>query len=168
MIVEKATERDVRFVVGHLRELDKRELLATGCVLAELPTRIAVDAAFAFVAIEDDWMPVAVWGLMSQRKGVGTGFAFGTERWGKALPAMMRHIRSWVLPCLLATGFHRVECAALAHRKDVARFLALIGAQPEAVLRQWGINGEDFVSYRWLADEHRAATQTASDQHVSH
>jgi hypothetical protein len=152
--------------VSNLRELDRRELLATGCVLDELPARVMHGSEFVFVAVDEWQIPQAIWGLMTQRKGVGTGFAFGTDHWGRALPAIMRNIRRFVLPYLLQSGIHRVECAALAHRHDVERFLALMGAQPEAVLRQWGVNGEDFVSYRWLADEHRAATQT--DRHVSH
>ena len=168
MIVETPSERDIRFVLQHLRELDRRELLATGCVLEELPARILHGSVFAFCAVDDGMMPQAVWGLMAQRQGVGTGFAFGTKHWGKALPAILKNIRRFVLPFLVQQGFHRVECLALAHRKDVERFLELIGAYPEAVLHQWGAGGEDFVSYRWLADEYRAEKPAAVDRHVAH
>jgi hypothetical protein len=106
--------------------------------------------------------------MMPSRKGVGAGFAFGTDHWGKALPAMMRHIRDFVLPFLLKHGYHRVECQALSHRRDVERFLELIGAHPEATLHQWGAGGEDFTSYRWLADEYRSQTNKTIDRHVSH
>ena len=156
MFVDTPTERDLRFVLENLRELDKRELLATGCVLEQLPQIILANNVFCFCAVDASMMPHAVWGLMAQRKGVGTGFAFGTKHWGRALPVMMKNIKRWVLPFLLQKGYHRVECVALAHRKDVERFLEMIGAYPEATLRQWGSGGEDFVSYRWLADEHRA------------
>lgn len=166
MNIERPTMRQLRFVVQNMRELDRRELTATGADLDAMPGRILQSAAFVFTAVDDVGMPHAVWGLIRQRQGVGVGFAFGTKQWGRALPAVMRNIRHFVLPYLLTNNYHRVECAALAHRADVARFLSLIGAQPEAVLRSWGTGGEDFVLYRWLADEHRAATQT--DEHVRH
>jgi hypothetical protein len=53
-----------------------------------------------------------------------------------------------------------------AWRTDIARFMTLIGAQPEAVLRGYGVHGEDFISYRWLADEH--GSTLAEEHHATH
>lgn len=167
MIVEPATEQCLKFIVGRLRQVDRRELAAGGMSIDTLPERAMELSVMAFCAIDRYGLPQAAWGLCPLRKGVANGWAFGTEHWGRALPTLVRHIRRFWVPWVLQNGIHRIECSALAYRKDVERFLALIGAQPEAVLRQWGINGEDFVSYRWLADEHRASTQTA-DRHVAH
>jgi len=166
MEVQPASERALQFIIARLRDLDKRELIATGATLADLPTIIMEHSVFAFCAVDQLGLPQAAWGMSYQRHGVGAGWAFGTNHWGKALPCMVRNIRHWVLPYLLRMNFHRVEASALAHRKDVERFMRLIGAQPEAVLRQWGGGGEDFTLYRWLADEHRASTAYA--RHVSH
>lgn len=147
----------MHFVLDHLRELDARELQATGADLLRLPDHIMRYRIFVFCAYDFNDGPLSIWGMTRQRRGVGSGFAFGTDRWGKALPVMVRQIRNFVLPYLVTSGFHRVEAAALAHRTDVTRFMALIGAQPEAVLRGWGTGGEDFISYRWLADEYRGS-----------
>jgi hypothetical protein len=168
MIVQQPTDMDIQFVVQNMRELDRRELLATGCDLDLLPFRILHGNVFCFVAVDGWHMPHAVWGMMHARKGVGVGFAFGTPSWGRALPAIVKNIRRFVLPFLLQNGYHRVECSALAHRRDVERFLELIGAYPEATLQQWGANGEDFTTYRWLADEYRAETCSTVDRHVAH
>jgi hypothetical protein len=170
MIVEQPTEQDIRFVVNNMRDLDRRELTATGCDFDALPQRILQGNVFCFCAVDDFMMPHAVWGLqVGARKGVGHGFAFGTKHWGKALPVVVKHIKGFVLPFLVQNGFHRVECLALAHRKDVERFLELIGAYPEAQLSQWGAGGEDFTSYRWLADEYRSQKRSAAhDRHISH
>ena len=167
MRVDRPSERDIKFVLSNLRELDRHELDATGCVFEQLPRLLLERSAFVFVAVDDFMMPQAIWGLMPTRHGVGNGYAFGTANWGRALPAIMRNIKRFVLPYLMQHGFHRVECLALAHRKDVARFLAMIGAQPEAVMRQWGTHGEDFTAYRWLADEYRARAQD-QDRHAAH
>jgi hypothetical protein len=154
------------YVVEHLRDLDRRELAAMQCDLRSLPGHIISKNIFAFCALDRRNVPVAAWGMLEQRKGVGAGFAFGTDRWGKALPTIVHNMRGFVLPFLASNGYHRVECAALAHRHDVRRFLALIGAKPEATMQQSGINGEDFVLYRWLADEYVSAR--SGDRHVSH
>jgi hypothetical protein len=169
MRVEHATVHDVRFVVQNMRELDRRELTATGCDFDTLPERIMAGSVFVFAAIDDFQMPHAIWGMQAGgRQGIGHGFAFGTRLWGKALPAILKNIKRFVLPFLLQQDFHRVECLALSHRKDVEKFLELIGAYPEARLRQWGAGGEDFTSYRWLADEYRAEKHPTFDRHVSH
>jgi hypothetical protein len=81
---------------------------------------------------------------------------------------MVRHIRRFVLPFLKAGNYHRVEALALSHRQDVARFMSLIGAEPEAVLRAFGKGGEDFISYRWLADEYEHRTSQTEDSHAAH
>jgi hypothetical protein len=167
VIVEPATVQSLKFIVGRLRELDRREVIAAGMTLDTLPERALGLSVMAFCAIDRYGLPQAAWGLCLPRKGVANGWAFGTEHWGRALPTLMRHIRRFWVPWVLDQGIHRIECSALAHRKDVERFLALIGARPEAVLQQWGVNGEDFVSYRWLADEFRAATHQTDDRHIA-
>jgi hypothetical protein len=109
---------------------------------------------FAFCAVDYELGPIAIWGMTSRRSGVGAGFAFGTDNWGKALRPMTRNIRDFVLPFLLDNSFHRVEAAALAWREDVARFMTMIGAKSEGYLRGYGSGMEDFISYRWLAYEY--------------
>src|SRR5262245_40388026 len=109
MTTEKPSEHDIRFVLRHLRELDRRELLAAGCDLEALPARSLAGSVFCFCAVDGAYLPQAVWGMMEQRKGVGTGFAFGTRHWGKALPAIMKNIKRFVLPFLHTHGYHRVE-----------------------------------------------------------
>jgi hypothetical protein len=154
--------------VSNLREADKRELLAAGANLELLPVHIMIGSAFCFCAIDSLSIPHAIWGLMSARKGVGNAFAFGTKHWGKALPAIVRNVKRFALPLVLQNDYHRIECVALAHRKDVERFLKLLGGSREALMRQWGVGGEDFVLYRWLADEHRAQTHATHDKYVAH
>lgn len=164
--VKQATFGDIVFVLEHLRDADARELAAMECDKTQLPRMIMEGNVFAFTATDESRKPCAVWGMLHTRKGVGAGFAFGTDQWGRALMAMVHNMRQFVLPTLLLVGYHRVECAAMAHREDIARFLALIGARPEAFMHQTGANGEDFVLYRWLADEYRSARE--APRHVSH
>lgn len=161
----------IRAVLAALREIDAREMAACAIDLDKLPAIIMRHKVFAFCAYSMEDGPVAIWGMVQRRPGVGAGFAFGTDRWVTALIPMLRQIRGFVLPFLVASDYHRVEAAALAFRFDVASFMELIGAEAEGTLQGYGTAGEDFISYRWLADEYcqpRTAFTEADRSYASH
>jgi RimJ/RimL family protein N-acetyltransferase len=144
----------IRAVLNNLRSEDAQEMAACDTDLARLPDVLMRHKVFAFCAYNFELGPVAIWGTILRRPGVGAGFAFGTEHWGKALLPMLHQIHQFVLPFLVQAGIHRVEAIAMARREDVGRFMELIGAEPEGLLRGYGTEREDFISYRWLADEY--------------
>lgn len=173
MINIVSADRDMlRYLLHHLRDLDRYEMQACEADLRHMQHEIMRRKVFAFCATDLHHLPIAAWGMLRWRQGVGAGFAFGTDRWGEALLPMVKQIRLFVLPFLLHNGFHRVEARALTHRQDVARFMSLIGACAEGVMRGYGVNGEDFTSYRWLANEHRSegrsSGQTVLHAHTAH
>jgi hypothetical protein len=151
-------------VLANLRTSDAKEMAAAGTNTSILPDFIMQNGVFCFCA--RDPRPIAVWGVVKNRPGVGAGFAFGTDQWPRAVIPMLRQIRGFVLPFLIDCGFHRIEAAALASRSDVAALMSLIHAEPESVLRGYGTGGEDFISYRWLADEYSATKSTKTAQHL--
>jgi hypothetical protein len=156
--VEIATIKALRYIAENLREQDRTELSATAVsdnLTSYLSEKIMAHAEMAFVTFNERGVPMTAWGLVPQWPGVGSAFAFGTNDWGRALGAMTRNVRRFMIPFVLDNGYHRIECRALAHREDVGRWIALFGAKQEAVLRSSGRRGEDFVLYRWLSDEHR-------------
>ena len=165
-----AERGSIQAVLTNLRSIDRDEMGAAGVDIETLPNIIMRHKVFAFCAFDYDTGPIAIWGVAHRRAGVGAGFAFGTDQWGRVLLPMLRQIRGFVLPYLVEAGYHRVEAAALTRRDDVARFMDLIGAEPEAVLRGYGTGGEDFTAYRWLSDEYSGATAThpTQDRHAAH
>jgi hypothetical protein len=161
----------IRAVLANLRQDDMLEMTACEVDFDKMPDIIMRHKVFVFGAFTYDLGPIAIWGLAHRRSGVGAGFAFGTDNWGVALRPMLHQIRRFVLPFLVQAGYHRVEAAALSRRHDVARFMSLIGAEPEGVLHGYGSNGEAFTSYRWLADEYkiqRAEHTTEAYGHATH
>jgi len=162
--ITAADRSQIRSVLASLRIADAEEMAAAGTDLTILPGFIIQNRVFCFCA--SDALPIAVWGMVKCRDGVGAGFAFGTPQWPRAVIPMLRQIRGFVLPFLIDRGFHRVEAAALASRDDVAALMSLIGAEPEGILRGYGTSGEDFISYRWLADEHGATRPARTTQHL--
>jgi RimJ/RimL family protein N-acetyltransferase len=153
-------------VVANLRAIDRAELEACEADLQHLPREIMSRRIFAFCACCFDAGPIAAWGMLHCRSGVGAAFAFGTDQWGRALLPIVRQIKQFAEPYAREIGYHRIEARALAWREDVARFMQLIGAQPEGLMRGFGCNGEDFVSYRWLANEHRSERRAARALHT--
>jgi hypothetical protein len=156
--VEIATVSALRHIAQNLREIDRVELSCTSPTdnpAEYLPDRIFAYAKWAFVTRDENRVALTAWGLVPMYPGVGAAFAFGTADWGRALWTMTRHVRRVMIPLVLDHGYHRIECRALASRDDVSRWIALFGAEREAVLRSSGKRGEDFVLYRWLSDERR-------------
>ena len=169
--IVNADRTQVRYVLHSLRHMDALEMRAAGVDPVGLADVLMRHKVFCFVACDEVEGPIAVWGMIERRAGVGAGFAFGTSLWYKAVIPMLRQIRGFVIPFLRFEGYHRVEAAALAGRDDVASLMHLIGARPEARLRCYGTSGEDFISYRWLADEHARHTEDEEEaigSHASH
>jgi len=155
--ITPATFDAVSYIARNLRQIDYVELAATSLVEDPAPLladRVMSYSAMAFIAL-DGREPVSCWGLIPSWPGVGTAYAFGTDRWGCALLAMTKHVSRFMLPLLLDNGYHRIECRSLARRDDTRRWLTMFGAEAEAVLRSSGKRGEDFVLYRWLRNDHR-------------
>ena len=166
-----ADRGQIRWVLENIRAIDALEIAAAGVDFTHMPDILMRHKVFCFTACDEDLGPIAVWGMIERRQGVGAGFAFGTDNWRRAVLPMVRQIRGFVIPFLHSNGYHRVEAAALAGRDDVAALMHLIGARPEARLRGYGISGEDFISYRWLADEHacnRDAQAQTDSAHTAH
>jgi hypothetical protein len=165
--IEWATRDAVDHVAHHLRALDLLELSAMSGYddpVPHLANRVMENSLMAFVAYWNA-VPVSVWGLVPMWRGVGTAFAFGTDDWGKVLLPMTKHVRGFMMRFLLENGYHRIECRSLASRPDVGRWLALFDAEEEAVLRGSGARGEDFILYRWLKHERRAAEIANTTSH---
>jgi hypothetical protein len=165
--IEVATFEALDYIARRLREQDRIELAATSLSndpATFLADRVMAHSVLAFVA-RNDRAPVSAWGMVPLWPGVGSAFAFGTDDWGQVLWPMTKHIRRFIMRFLLDHGYHRIECRALATRQDVGRWVALFGAEQEAVLRSSGKRGEDFILYRWLSDEHRPAGQAGAPGH---
>jgi hypothetical protein len=167
--IVNADRSQIRFVLDNVRMVDALEIAAAGIDVLHMPDVLMRHKVFCYAACHEECGPVAIWGMINRRQGVGAGFAFGTDEWPRAVIPMVRQIRHFVIPFLIDTGYHRVEAAALAGRDDVASLMHLIGAKPEGRLRGYGTSGEDFISYRWLHGRRRdRETARAQDQHVTH
>ena len=161
----------VQAVIDNLRAADAEEMAACGTDMDSLAHMLMRHSQFAFCAWDYDCGPISVWGAVLKRPGVCTAYAFGTDEWPRAVLPMVRQIRGFIMPYLVEAGVHRVDAVAMLKRNDVKRFMRLLGAKSEGVLTGYGTEGEAFVSYRWLSNEHggyRAAETKADGAYTAH
>lgn len=169
--ISNADRGMLQAVLDNLRAADREEMTAAGVEIAHLAGMLMRHKLFAFCAWSYERGPISAWGLVQKRQGVGAAFAFGTDDWGQAVLPMVRQICGFAIPYLLAIGIHRVEAVAMRKRTDIKRFMKLLGARSEGILSSYGIEGEDFVSYRWLSDEYvcdRAEKTQADSAYTAH
>lgn len=140
----------LRHIARNLRERDREELFATRW--DEDPETLALDTYncgdFQWIATLDG-EPVAVVGAAPAWPGFWTVFAYGTDKWPKVLVTLTRHVRRFIYPALWNSGARRVQCHALSTHEDARKWLTFLGAREEAVLDNFGKNGETFIQYLW-------------------
>jgi hypothetical protein len=149
--IEFGTVATLSHIAENLRREDFAEIAAMSAAKDPsmfLAAKIMGNASEVYVARREN--PIAAWGYVELWPHVASCFAFGTNDWGLVVGAVTRHVRKYMFPRVIAAGYHRMECRALACREDVARWVSLLGGEPEAVLRKAGKDGEDFIIYRWI------------------
>lgn len=152
--IAPATLRDVAFVTANLRPRDRREIAAS----AELSCR--VEAAVIAVEASRGWcwtakiggQPVAAFGVAETSPltpHIRTAWAFGTDRFRRAVPAISRFATAHWPARLRQEAVRRLEVRAIAGDDNVHSWLAGLGAEPEGALKCYGTGGETFHLWSW-------------------
>ena len=137
-----------------MRDWDRREFKAAA------RTRSLSEAALFCHHVSMPWAgialehgePIAAFGAAGSpmQPQLRIAWAFGTERFRRAVPSIGREVQSWK-PRLIAEGVRRIEARALCGHDLAGRWLAKLGATREAILRRYGMGGEDFELWAWVA-----------------
>jgi hypothetical protein len=141
----------VMYVASNMREADKAEIYATRW------TRSPIDLAEDICRIPGPkWIahakgagPVAAYGAMPMWPGVWSLYLFATPHFLRVAGAVTRHIRRVMMPSLALAGAHRAEARSSAHHVEAHAWLERLGARREGVLKGYGRDGEDFISFVW-------------------
>ena len=143
----------LRHVITHMRERDHKEIYALR--FDDDPEKFLehqIQRMGKMCRIwERDFVPVSVQGVMCERPGVWSMFAYGTDDWRRVVLPMTRWAWRFVIPAMCQVA-QRVECLALRENVDSRRWIESFGARQECVLREYGKNREDFVLYAWKPD----------------
>ncbi|WP_448950607.1 hypothetical protein [Labrys neptuniae] len=153
--IRPATLRDMTFIAATMRDQDRREIRAvieeSDTVIGTMLFNASPDLAWT-AWIEDD--AVAAFGISRLFAGLGSGWAYGTRRMRRAIPALTRFARRSVRPLLLAEGFRRIEVRTAIDHDLSHRWLEALGFTREGVAVAYGSGGLDFATYAATRQSH--------------
>lgn len=90
--------------------------------------------------------PEAFYGVCETLPGIWSVFGFGTENFYKIKYTVTKFIKRRVIPILIAKKARR---AVALVRGDGNRWLDLLGAKIEVVLKNWGKDGSNYTMLTW-------------------
>jgi hypothetical protein len=149
----------VRIVGGNLRDLSYLASRLRPDDHAEVSCQIPgwTPAGLAYSALQGlawcvllDGNPEAAFGAREQRTGLWIIWAWGSRRMWRCVPAIKRFCLEVLMPDVLNAGALRGEARALASHKSAHTLLSHLGAQPAGLLRNYGMNGENFILFEWV------------------
>ena len=137
------------YIASNMRDADRRE--AEGVLEDPSPALIAREACkpHSLVRMFARERPIAVIGVTQTDKSTWVAWGFGTAEFPKIAKSATRYVKSALLPTLRTLGMLRAEAQSLVDNVDAHAWMRLTGAEFDEDLKAFGLNGEDFVQYRW-------------------
>lgn len=154
--IEPATLRDVTWIGAHMQTGDIKE------ILCQCPpdTNPSAAAAACWHGTQPDWRfvaryrgtPACAFGLMAVTYPVWLGWAFGTGRMWKTMPAATGYLKSRTAD-IMAAGCRRIEVRALKNYGVARLWIARLGGKFMCDLPDCGNAGETFELWQWTATD---------------
>lgn len=149
--MQPATLRDASYVAANMREVDRAEIF---CQLAP----DARSETLAYMSLNGGgqqwcaWLegePIACWGWSQLTYAGGILWAWGTNDFVKAVPAITNAAINELVPMFDEAGMQYLEARSMVGHDEAHRWLKLLGGVPSCTLPTYGRNGEDFVLFTW-------------------
>lgn len=143
-------------VVMHMREADRREVLALRQPY-DFPQNIALEMSapapegqshLSYCA-KSNGMPVAVGGGYEYRPTMWLVYMMATDAWPEVALSVHRFVRTALFPAMWREGANRIECRSIEGHTVAHRWLERLGAVHETDLIDCGPNRETFRLYAW-------------------
>ena len=151
-----ATAEHVRAVALHMRDRDLTEFSAlTFYDTREAAADVLVGSYGGHEQVEAmlfDDRPVAIGGLITTRPGVVSLLFFATDDFVRVVRPLTHYIKTGPMARAKERA-NRIECFSHSTYTEMRQWVETFGLKPQATLRRYGKNGEDFIVYAWLRDE---------------
>jgi len=157
MIYERSHQEDIYRVAVAMRERDYEEISCLtyaenreelAGVLAETWSKI--ETTITCGTKEDG--PIAILTYIPLRYGVWSFGMFATDKFGKIGTQLTRLILKRIIKALNEAGAHRVECQSIEGYDEVHNWLQFLGLKKESLVRGFGRNGENFITFAYVKD----------------
>ena len=147
---------DLLYICKRLRQSDRDEIFCTKD--DESPENLACsifsarDSGVAWVACAGPAsVPVCAFGAYRQYGDVWSLWLIATDDWKKVARTVTKFGLRFVIPYLVQKmGMSLGHCLSHSENLTAHKWLHCLGGYPEAVLTNWGKNGEDFVRFIWV------------------
>lgn len=146
-MLKKATWADILRVAENMNAIHRRHVCAT-CGTEDPVVAIQRMALRAYVGVtiwRDEDEPIVAAGAVIQHPGVAATFMYATERWPEVVIETTRFFHRTLKSALRAAGVHRLQTLSMAGDQATDRLKQAFGSMPEAIFRNYGKNGEDFI-----------------------
>ena len=149
MILTHCDHENVLYVVKNMRQRDQEEIF--NLRWDDNPFTILNDVMaqknFAWV-VWHDGKPAVVIGGAPYHPGVWSMFCFGTDDFPKLAVGLSRFAKKTIVPTLFGEiGAHRLQCDSHEKHTSAHKWLRLLGAEREAVKRNYGRDGADYHTF---------------------
>lgn len=154
MTVVPATLRDMSYVLYNLNPADEEE---TACQVDKHLRRDQL--AYALLMSGDNWavrhkdQPIAVFGTAPINRATLSVWALGTKQMPRALPQIGRYLTDIHCPDMARHGYRYMEARSHANHALAHRWLRWWGAKQHGGPFEFGVNREEFLLFRWSADD---------------
>jgi hypothetical protein len=102
-----------------------------------------------------------VCGVSPKWPGVWDAWAYGTDHLPRRVLEITKYALNELKPFILSRGAHRLECQSRLDHHQAHSWLRSLGARDEGILRGYGKDGADYVSFAWRKDDVLQVPQTS-------
>jgi hypothetical protein len=155
---------DLRHIVENMRSRDWDEIRA--CLWDDDKERFvfqfdhAVKQGGMAWTARWDGKPVAIVALIPMWPGLYQAGMFATSDFPKVAMRLTRALQKSIIPVIgELREVRRVQCHSIEGYDEAHRWLLSLGAEKEAVIPNYGRNGESFVTFSWNSDHVRRRQQ---------
>lgn len=149
------TFQAVEYLCLNIREMDRLEIFGlrnhdSALLLAQ--EVIHASTRGKAKVFEHQGRPAGIVGVSPMWAGVWTAYSFGTEDWRSVARPMTKYALRVLKPFIEQRGAHRLQCESRVDHTDAHRWLTMLGAEPDGLLRSYGRDGSDYIMFSWVKD----------------
>jgi hypothetical protein len=162
--IEPINLRDLTWICSNLRPHDQAEIscqIHPSISFSDFGQRLysSLHPDFSWIAYIDG-QPVCAFGFQPQNVATWHGWAFGTKRMKRVMPAVTRRCLA-EQDHLLSIGVRRVEVRRLSRMDISIKWLLQLGCEHEHLLKDYGRDGETFELWAWSLSRGRPTDRSA-------
>lgn len=167
--IEAPTLDALNHIAANMRACDAAEIfpMRWDDDPASLAESLMAGASGLMDIVTLDGEPVTALGAVPMWPGVWNVFAFGTDKWDKAIVTASKRILRFTIPAVYNAGAHRAQCWSIeGHGTAHAWLVRTLRARQGPLIEALGRGGQDYRLFWWDRATVEAARMVERADHV--